>query len=97
MPGVLSRDEVRRLLAEVRIPGYRACLTTIDACGLRLVEGAHLQVADVERGRMLLHIHGKGKHDRYVPLPGNGNAWFEGPALRHERITRRSGFVNDPA
>jgi len=69
LPVVLSREEVRRILAEVRIPVYRACLTTIYACGLRLLEGAHLQVPDVDSARMLLHIHGKGKKDRYVPLP----------------------------
>jgi integrase/recombinase XerD len=68
LPVVLSREEVRRILAEVRIPVYRACLTTIYACGLRLLEGAHLQVPDVDSARMLLHIHGKGKKDRYVPL-----------------------------
>ncbi len=69
LPVVLSRDEVRRILVEVRIPVYRACLTTIYGGGLRLLEGAHLQVADVDSARMLLHIHGKGKQDRYVPLP----------------------------
>ena len=69
LPVVLSRDEVRRILAEVRIPVYHACLTATYACGLRLLEGAHLQVPDVDGGRMLLHIHGKGKKDRYVPLP----------------------------
>lgn len=69
LPVVLSRDEVRRILSLVRIPVYRACLTTIYACGLRLLEGAHLQVPDVDSGRMLLHIHGKAKKDRYVPLP----------------------------
>ena len=69
LPVVLSRDEVRRALAAVRIPVYRACLTTIYACGLRLLEGAHLQVPDVDSDRMWLHIHGKGKKDRYVPLP----------------------------
>jgi len=69
LPVVLSRDEVRRILTEVRIPVYRACLTTIYACGLRWLEGAHLQVPDVDSGRMVLHIHGKGKKDRYVPLP----------------------------
>jgi len=68
LPVVLSREEVRRLLPEVRIPVYRACLTTIYACGLRLLEGAHLQVPDVDSARMMLHIHGKGKQDRYVPL-----------------------------
>jgi integrase/recombinase XerD len=69
LPVILSREEVRRILAEVRIPVYRACLTTIYSCGLRLMEGARLQVADVDSARMVLHIHGKGKRDRYVPLP----------------------------
>jgi site-specific recombinase XerD len=69
LPVVLSRREVREILAEVTIPVYRACLTTIYSCGLRLLEGATLQVPDVDSGRMLLHIHGKGGKDRYVPLP----------------------------
>jgi len=69
LPVVLSRKEVRLILGEVRIAVYRACLTTIYACGLRLLEGARLQVPDVDSARMLLHIHGKSKKDRYVPLP----------------------------
>jgi integrase/recombinase XerD len=70
LPVVLSRAEVWRVLAAVRTPAYRACLTTIYACGLRLLEGSHLQVADVDSGRCLLHIHqGKGGVDRMVPLP----------------------------
>ncbi len=69
LPVILSREEVRRILAEVRVPAYRACLTTIYSCGLRLMEGARLQVADIDSARMVLHVHGKGKRDRYVPLP----------------------------
>ena len=69
LPVVLSREEVRQILGAVRIPLYRACLTTIYACGLRLLEGTRLQVPDVDSARMLLHIHGKSKQDRYVPLP----------------------------
>ncbi len=52
LPVVLSRDEVRRVLTAVRIPVYRVCLTTIYACGLRLLEGARLQVADVDSARI---------------------------------------------
>src|SRR5213594_4319359 len=48
LPAILSREEVRRILGCVRLPVYRACLTTIYVCGLRLQEGAHLQVADVD-------------------------------------------------
>ena len=69
LPVVLSCDEVRQVLAHVRIPVYRECLTMIYAAGLRLLEGARLQVADIDSARMVLHIHGKGKPDRYVPLP----------------------------
>ena len=69
LPVVLSREEVRRILEQVHTPVYRTCLKTIYSCGLRLLEGAHLQVPDIDSGRMLLHIHGKGGKDRYVPLP----------------------------
>jgi site-specific recombinase XerD len=70
LPIILSRDEVRRALAAVRIPAYRACLATIYACGLRANEGAHLRVEDVDSGRKFLHIvQAKGNRDRYVPLP----------------------------
>jgi integrase/recombinase XerD len=56
LPVILSRDEVRRILGGVRLPVYRACLTTIYVCRLRPLEGAHLQVADVDSARGLLHI-----------------------------------------
>ena len=69
LPVVLSRKEVWRILDEVTIDVYRVCLTTIYGCGLRLMEGIQLQVADVDSDRMMLHIHGKRKKDRYVPLP----------------------------
>ena len=69
LPVVLTREEVRDILQRIRIPVYRACLTTIYACGLRLLEGAHLKPSQVDGKRMLLHVHGKGSHDRYVPLP----------------------------
>lgn len=69
LPVVLSRDEVWRILAAVRISVYRTCLSTIYVCGLRLMEGAHLQVPDVDSERMMLHIHGKRRKDRLVPLP----------------------------
>jgi len=69
LPVVLSREEVAAILAEVRIPVYRACLATIYACGLRLMEGARLAVSDIDASRMAVHVRGKGNHDRAVPLP----------------------------
>jgi len=70
LPVVLSVTEVHHLLSCVRTPLYRACLSTIYACGLRLQEGVHLQVRDIDSQRMVIHVRqGKGARDRYVPLP----------------------------
>jgi site-specific recombinase XerD len=70
LPVILSLTEVRQILAGVRLPRYRVCLATIYSCGLRLQEGTHLQVADLDSARMMIHVrHGKGAKDRYVPLP----------------------------
>ncbi len=70
LPVVLSVEEVQRVLAEVRQPRYKVCLSTIYSCGLRLLEGTHLQVGDIDSGRMVVHVKGgKGNKDRYVPLP----------------------------
>ena len=70
LPVILSLAEVRQILALIRLMRYKVCLTTIYACGLRLQEGTHLQVADIDSARMMIHVrHGKGAKDRYVPLP----------------------------
>ncbi len=70
LPVILSLEEVHTLLRCVRLPRYRACLSTIYACGLRLQEGTHLQVPDIDSARMVVHVRdGKGAKDRYVPLP----------------------------
>ena len=69
LPVVLSQEEVRRILACVRRFHYRVCLTTIYSCGLRLQECVHLQVADIDGDRLLVHVRqGKGAKDRTVPL-----------------------------
>jgi integrase/recombinase XerD len=70
LPDVLSVDEVRRLIDAVRNHRHRAYFWTIYSLGLRLGEGLHLQVGDIDSARMLVHVHrGKGAKDRYVPLP----------------------------
>ena len=69
LPVILSREEVRQILGLIRLPRYKVCLTTIYSCGLRLQEGTHLRVADIDSARLMIHVrHGKGAKDRYVPL-----------------------------
>ena len=70
LPVILSGAEVRKVLSLIRLPRYKVCLSIIYSCGLRLQEGINLHVADIDSGRMMLHVrHGKGAKDRYVPLP----------------------------
>jgi len=79
LPDVLSVDEVRRLIAAVRTP------QTVYSLGLRLGEGLHLQVGDIDSARMMVHVHrGKGAKDRFVPLPPRTLK-----ALRHYWATHR--------
>ena len=71
LPAVLSVEEVRRALGCVRTFHNYAFLTTVYSCGLRLQEGLHLEVSDIDSARRMVHVHrGKGAKDRYVPLPG---------------------------
>jgi integrase/recombinase XerD len=70
LPDVLSTDEVRQLIAAVRTRHNRIYFQTVYSLGLRLTEGLHLQVGDIDGARMMVHVHrGKGAKDRFVPLP----------------------------
>jgi integrase len=73
LPVVFSRDEVHELLSNIRLLRYRVCLTTIYSCGLRLSEGTHLKVENIDGTRGFIHVQESkghmGKKDRYVPLP----------------------------
>jgi len=70
LPTVLSLDEVRSILKTANTPQNKAYLNTVYSCGLRLNEGLNLQVSDIDKDRMRIHVHrGKGAKDRYVPLP----------------------------
>ena len=60
LPVVLSPQEVDRVLSAVRIDAYRLCLTTIYACGLRLMEGASLRPGDIDSEQLQVCVRGKG-------------------------------------
>jgi integrase/recombinase XerD len=71
LPVVLSRAEVRSLLAAVTEPRFCTVLSLMYHCGLRVGEAVTLEVCDVH-GRVSparLHVrNGKGGKDRFVPL-----------------------------
>lgn len=70
LPCVLTRDEVKRIIKCTNRFHNTAFITTVYSCGLRLEEALNLQISDIDRKRMLIHIHrGKGAKDRFVPIP----------------------------
>jgi len=62
LPVVLSRDEVHEILSNIQLLRYRVCLTTIYSCGLRLSEGTHLRVEDIDSDRGFIHIRQSKGH-----------------------------------
>jgi site-specific recombinase XerD len=69
LPEILSAQEVGRLFAVTKNMKHRTLLKTVYAAGLRVSEGVHLQVRDIDSDRMMLRVEqGKGRKDRYIPL-----------------------------
>ena len=69
LPGVLSQEEVARLIEAADTPFHRILLMTMYATGARRAEAAHLKVSDIDSKRMVVHIReGKGGRDRDVML-----------------------------
>lgn len=101
LPVVLSRDEVGRVLGEMRgVPAVMASL--LYGAGLRLLEVCQLRVADVDFDRSVLLIrNGKGGKDRQAVLP----ARLRGPlrdrlasarALHEADLAEGAGWVALP-
>lgn len=69
LPTVLGNDEVGQLLQCVSNLKHRTLLLTLYAAGLRLSEGTHLRIGDIDSRRMQLKIaSGKGNKQRLVPF-----------------------------
>ena len=67
-PGVLSPEEVARVLAAPRNLKHRALLAMTYGSGLRVSEVVKVQPRHIDRGRMMLFVTGKGHKDRYTIL-----------------------------
>jgi integron integrase len=85
LPVVLSRDEVRRLLAATKGRPRLVC-TLLYGTGLRLLEGLRLRIKDVdfELGQIVVHA-GKGGKDRHTMLPES----LRRPLQRHLLAVKR--------
>ncbi len=96
LPVVLTRDEVRRILAHLPEGPTRLMATLLYGAGLRLLECCTLRVKDVDMEVNQLVIRGgKGNKDRVTMLPAalapRLAAHLEKVRLLHERDLRRGG------
>ena len=70
LPVVLTRDEVRAVIRQLR-GIHRLMAILLYGAGLRLLEAARLRVKDVDFARNQIMVRGgKGDKDRATPLPG---------------------------
>lgn len=69
LPDILTRTETHRLLESIDKLRYRVYFVLIYSTGLRLTEGLRLEVGDIDKERLRIHVRGgKGLKDRYVPI-----------------------------
>jgi integrase len=87
LPDVLTREEVALLLGTFRDGRYRAFLTVVYQCGLRLSEALHIKPKDIDGNRLVIRVvKGKGNKDRDVPIT---------PEL-HQRLRRFWAWHRNP-
>jgi integrase/recombinase XerD len=67
-PGILSPEEVERLVRAPANLKHRALLAMTFGSGLRVSEVVRVQPRHIDRGRMMLFVTGKGHKDRYTIL-----------------------------
>ena len=69
LPVVLNRQECIALFKAPELLKHRVLLSLIYSAGLRAQEASRLKIADIDSGRMMIHIRqSKFNKDRYVPL-----------------------------
>jgi integron integrase len=90
LPVVLTRDEVRAVLAEIHgVPRLMAFL--LYGAGLRLLECARLRVKDIDLARNQIIVRaGKGNKDRLTMLP----AAIKADLTRHLESVRRQHQID---
>jgi site-specific recombinase XerD len=78
LPSVLTRDEVKRLIAQVNEEPFRLMIQLMYGTGMRLMECVRLRVKDVDLNYSQIIVRdGKGGKDRVVPLPEKCKALLE--------------------
>lgn len=87
-PSILSREEVVKLIESPPSVKHRALPSMAYGSGLRVSEVVEARPVDVDRGRMMLKVNGKGHKDRYTILSTHTLRLLE----EHWRANRPESF-----
>lgn len=72
LPAFMVMEEVEVLLKNIRYDRYRVMIRLAFSCGLRVSEVTQIKISDINKYKLTLFVEaGKGRKDRYVPLPEN--------------------------
>ncbi len=89
VPLVMSRDEIKRLLAMAASIKVRVMLSLAYGCGLRTGEVVRLRAGDIDSAQNIIRVvQSKGRKDRNVMLPadvlGLLRDWWRERPTRHD-------------
>jgi len=99
IPLVMSRDEIRRLLAMAANIRVRTMLSLAYGCGLRAGEVVRLRAGDIDSAQNIIRIvQAKGRKDRNVMLPGDvlgllRQWWQERPARQDAGVAQEHRWL----
>jgi integrase/recombinase XerD len=72
IPTVLTKEEMKRLIAAAENPKHRLLIEMIYSSGLRVGEAVSLKIDDLDTTEKMGMVHGgKGKKDRHIILSNN--------------------------
>lgn len=101
MPRDMTNEHVALILAEAATERELLIGWLMFGCGLRCIEVHRLDVEDLDRTTMMLHVVGKARHEREVPVPPpvltawnaylSANGHTTGALIRHAEGVGRLG------
>jgi len=70
LPNEISKEEVQKLIENVRMVKYKAVFIFLYATGMRISEALAVKAKDINSDRLQIKVEkGKGHKDRYVDMP----------------------------
>jgi site-specific recombinase XerC len=78
VPRALAMDKVERLLRVLPDARARAIVMLMLHCGVRCVELSRAEVEDYDPRNATILLHGKGGHERVLPIPGDARRALDG-------------------